>query len=216
MLKILIIGDVAWGKTSILNQFVLNKFESTYTATVACEFALKIIKIEDVSIRLHLWDIAGQDRLGGISKLFWRDAAGALVVTDIKDGKTLENAVTWKEQVDAHLEGEGENIPMVLSVNKYDIIEQQEKDGKHIDEHMTQDYLEDFASENGFAGMYRTSAKPGYNVTNAFSLLVREILKQKADQETSRGTEGPYSSLRKQSIQLSMGKAKKKSKKGWW
>lgn len=83
-----------------------------------------------MSIRLHLWDIAGQDRLGGISKLFCRDAAGALVVTDIKDSKTLENAVTWKEQVDAHLESDGENIPMVLAVNKYDIIEQQEKEGK--------------------------------------------------------------------------------------
>nr|ADN96604.1 Rab GTPase 7 [Euplotes octocarinatus] len=213
MLKILIIGDVACGKTSILNQFVLKKFESTYSATVACEFALKIIKIEDISIRLHLWDIAGQDRLGGISKLFCRDAAGALVVTDIKDSKTLENAITWKEQVDAHLESEGESIPMVLAVNKYDLIEQQEKEGKAIEETMTQAFLDDFCSKNGFVGCFRTSAKTGGNVTNAFSLLVRQVLKQKAEKESNENNEDDYANLRKQSIQLSASKAVKKEKK---
>ena len=65
-------------------------------------------------------------------------------MTDIKDSKTLENAITWKEQVDAHLESEGETIPMVLAVNKYDLIEQQEKEGKAIEETMTQAFLEDF------------------------------------------------------------------------
>ena len=212
MLKILIIGDVAWGKTSILNQFVLNKFESTYRATVACEFALKIIKIEDISIRLHLWDIAGQDRLGGISKLFCRDAAGALVVTDINDPKTLENALTWKEQVDTHLEGDGENIPMVLAVNKYDLIEQQELDGSAIEDCKTQSYLDKFSNENGFSGAFRTSAKTGTNVTNAFSLLVREILKQKADQEDDQSSK--FGSLRN-SVQLNQPNKKKKKSKCW-
>ena len=193
---------------------MLNKFESTYSATVACEFALKIIKIEDISIRLHLWDIAGQDRLGGISKLFCRDAAGALVVTDIKDPKTLENAVTWKEQVDSHLESDGENIPMVLAVNKYDLVEQQELDGKQIDETMTQNYLDDFATGNGFVGAFRTSAKSGSNVTNAFSLLVREILKQKADQDAKGDDSLRYSAVRKHSVQLANVKSDKGKKKG--
>lgn len=161
---------------------------------------------------MHLWDIAGQDRLGGISKLFCRDAAGALVVTDIKDPKTLENAVTWKEQVDAHLESDGENIPMVLAVNKYDLVEQQEMEGKSIDDTMTQTYLEDFSSGNGFSGAFRTSAKSGHNVTNAFSLLVREILKQKADNEGNEDN-SRFSSIRKQSVQLANAKNSGKKKK---
>ena len=39
---------------------------------------------------LNLWDIAGQDRLGGISKLFCRQAAGAIVVTDIENKQSFE------------------------------------------------------------------------------------------------------------------------------
>jgi small GTP-binding protein len=193
---------------------VLNKFDNNYRATVACEFALKIIKIEDVSIRLHLWDIAGQDRLGGISKLFCRDAAGALVVTDINDPKTLENAVTWKEQVDAHLENDGENIPMVLAVNKYDTVEQKEIEGQILDETTTQAYLEDFASGNGFSGVFRTSAKKGLNVTNAFSLLVREILKQKADEEANGESPTRQTDIRKQSLALSKHQSSKTRKEG--
>ncbi|CAI2380320.1 unnamed protein product [Moneuplotes crassus] len=185
--KILIIGDSSCGKTSILHQFVHGKFEESYKATVACEFALKILKVDDISIRLNLWDIAGQDRLGGISNLFCRDAAGALVLTDINIPETLDNAVQWKHQVDLHLEADGSNnIPMVLAVNKYDLIEEDEKVGS-IKEENTEQYLKEFAKKNKFSGVFRTSAKTGKNVTATFSKLVYEILKHQAenDEETT-------------------------------
>eukprot|EP00344_Euplotes_crassus_P005705 CAMPEP_0196995372 /NCGR_PEP_ID=MMETSP1380-20130617/1504_1 /TAXON_ID=5936 /ORGANISM="Euplotes crassus, Strain CT5" /LENGTH=200 /DNA_ID=CAMNT_0042411027 /DNA_START=49 /DNA_END=652 /DNA_ORIENTATION=+ len=173
----------------LLNRFVLGKFEESYKATVACEFALKILKIDDISIRLNLWDIAGQDRLGGISNLFCRDASGAIVLTDIEKKETLDNAIQWKHQVDLHLESEGENnIPMVLAVNKYDLIEEEEKLGDQIKEEKTEEYLQDFAREHGFSGMFRTSAKTGKDVTATFSQLVYEILKQKAEQEEEATT----------------------------
>ena len=121
---------------------------------------MKIIKIGDISIRLHLWDIAGQDRLGGISNLFCRDAAGAIVLSDITNPETLENAVTWKQQVDTHLESEGESIPMILAVNKYDLVEQQESiNADEFDETLTEEYFQDFAKQHNFAGCFRTSAK---------------------------------------------------------
>lgn len=81
-----------------------------------------------------------------------------------------------------------------------------------VDEHTSQLYLEDFATNNGFAGMYRTSAKSGFNVTNAFSLLVREILKQKAEQDPDK--EGKFDSLRKASVQLAKASKGKKKKSG--
>mmetsp|Transcript_35562 Transcript_35562/g.41157 ORF Transcript_35562/g.41157 Transcript_35562/m.41157 type:complete len:105 (-) Transcript_35562:49-363(-) len=104
---------------------------------------------------------------------------------------------------------------MVLAVNKYDLIEQLEKENGFVDEPMTQSYLENFAYENGFSGIFRTSAKTGGNVTNAFSLLVREILKRKAEQEENDEHEDNYHSARKQSVTLNKIKAdSKKSKKG--
>ncbi len=59
MIKILVIGNSFSGKTSIVNRFVQNKFDPNYKATVACDFSMKILKIEDTEIRLQLWDLVG-------------------------------------------------------------------------------------------------------------------------------------------------------------
>lgn len=90
--KVLVIGDVGVGKTSMVNRIVYNTFTEKYKATIGCEFGLKIIEINGEPVRVQLWDLAGQDRLGGISRLYCRDANGALVVTDATREGTLEQA----------------------------------------------------------------------------------------------------------------------------
>ena len=98
MIKILVIGNSYSGKTSIVNRFVQNKFDPNYKATVACDFSMKILKIEETELRLQLWDLVGQDhRVGGINKLFCRGALGALVVADISNRESIEATISWKE-----------------------------------------------------------------------------------------------------------------------
>ena len=60
MFKILVIGDCNTGKTSLVHRFVHRKFDSTTQTTIACEFALKTFQIMGKTIRVQLWDIAGQ------------------------------------------------------------------------------------------------------------------------------------------------------------
>ena len=105
-----------------------------------------MMEVKGTKVKLNVWDIAGQDRLGGISKLFCRHAAGAIVVSDIVQEDTLEDVIEWKEQVDRHwgLKPNGSTIPMVLAVNKYDLIEEYEESGKEIEPFMTEPYLEEF------------------------------------------------------------------------
>jgi Ras-related protein Rab-6A len=84
IMKILVIGNSYSGKTSVVNRFVKNEFNTAYKATVACDFSMKILQLEDNEIRLQLWDLVGQDsRVGGINKLFCRGASGAIVLADI-------------------------------------------------------------------------------------------------------------------------------------
>jgi len=125
MLKILVIGNSYSGKTSIVNRFVQGKFDPNYKATVACDFSLKILKMEETEVRLQLWDLVGQDsRVGGINKLFCRGALGALVVADISNRDSIESTIRWKEQVDMNTTlKNGEPIPMILVVNKFDLVE---------------------------------------------------------------------------------------------
>ena len=59
MLKILVIGNSYSGKTSLVNRFVQNKFETSYKTTVACDYSMKILKIQEQEIRLFLWDMVG-------------------------------------------------------------------------------------------------------------------------------------------------------------
>ena len=164
MLKILVIGNSYSGKTSIVNRFVQNKFDSNYKATVACNFSMKIIKLEETEFRLQLWDLVGQDsRVGGISKLFCRDALAALVVADIGNRESIESTIRWKEQVDMNTSlKNGEPIPMILVVNKFDLVENVAEED--LEEQMTQAFLDEFAENNGFIAAIRVSAKTGLNI----------------------------------------------------
>ena len=59
MYKILVIGDQATGKTSMVNRFVNKTFDPVHRATIACDFSLKIVQINGRPLRIQLWEIAG-------------------------------------------------------------------------------------------------------------------------------------------------------------
>lgn len=175
--KILVIGDVAVGKTSLVNRVVYNSFSEKYKATIGCEFGIKLMNIDGEEVRIQLWDLAGQDRLGGISRLYCRDSHGALVVTDITRKDTLDKAILWKSIVDEQTRTpDGQPIPMVLCVNKHDLDEG--------NSNFTAEELMKFAQEKQFLTAFFTSAKTGLNSEKAVELLVREVLRTCTTQTT--------------------------------
>lgn len=168
--KILVIGDVAVGKTSLVNRVVYNSFSEKYKATIGCEFGIKQMKIDGEEVKIQLWDLAGQDRLGGISRLYCRDAHGALVVTDITREDTLEKAMIWKSIVDEQTAtSSGQPIPMILCVNKFDLADDSTN--------LTEQKLVQYAADKKFSAGFFTSAKTGMNSELAVETLVREVLK---------------------------------------
>lgn len=183
--KVLVIGDVGVGKTSMVNRIVYNTFTEKYKATIGCEFGLKIIEINGEPVRVQLWDLAGQDRLGGISRLYCRDANGALVVTDATREGTLEQASLWKGSVDDNVRlPDGSPIPMVLCANKADLL----TPGTG----MTPEDLNRFSNQRQFVASYMTSSKAGANANEALVRLVEEIMKK--SQAKSDATEDKIAS----------------------
>ena len=178
--KVLVIGDVGVGKTSMVNRIVYNTFSEKYKATIGCEFGLKIIEINGDSVRIQLWDLAGQDRLGGISRLYCRDANGAIVVNDVTREGSLKQACLWKNSVDENVcMSDGSPIPMVLCANKADMLPPESS--------VTKESINAFAIENKFVAGFLTSSKTGDNTNDALLRLVEKIiLKTKA---TPDGTE---------------------------
>ncbi len=58
--KILVIGDLGVGKTSIIKRYVHQNFSPNYRATIGVDFALKVLNLDQETVRLQLWDIAGK------------------------------------------------------------------------------------------------------------------------------------------------------------
>jgi len=166
--KILVVGDLGCGKTSFIHRYVNHVFSNTYRATIGVDFALKTLKWDNkTSIRLQLWDIAGQERFGHMTRVYYKEAVGAMIVYDVTRDKTFQAVTKWKADIDDNLEVDGVSIPVVLLANKIDLAE----------EPLDKEMMEKFCRENKFIGWFETSAKDNINIDSAGNFLVEHILK---------------------------------------
>ncbi|XP_043911588.1 ras-related protein Rab-38-like [Protopterus annectens] len=151
--KVLVVGDLGVGKTSIIKRYVHQIFSQHYRATIGVDFALKVLQWdENTIVRLQLWDIAGQERFGNMTRLYYREAVGAFVVFDVTRASTLEAVPRWKEDLDSKVTLQnGKPVPAVLLANKWD----QAKNG--LSSELPK--LDQFCKENGFVNYFETSAK---------------------------------------------------------
>ena len=163
--KILLLGDSAVGKTSLLSKYVDNTFQEQHIATIGVEYKDKFIIRNDFNIRLQIWDTAGQERFHSISKNLYRGTNGVFFVYDITREETFNNLKNWIREFQ---EVEGD-IKGVILGNKCDMEEErviQEKQLISFSEKFQMPYLE-------------TSAKDNINVKEGFELMVDELLKGK-------------------------------------
>eukprot|EP00009_Paramoeba_aestuarina_P007899 CAMPEP_0201520624 /NCGR_PEP_ID=MMETSP0161_2-20130828/11999_1 /ASSEMBLY_ACC=CAM_ASM_000251 /TAXON_ID=180227 /ORGANISM="Neoparamoeba aestuarina, Strain SoJaBio B1-5/56/2" /LENGTH=219 /DNA_ID=CAMNT_0047919067 /DNA_START=15 /DNA_END=674 /DNA_ORIENTATION=- len=175
LFKILVVGEPGAGKTSIIKRYVHGIFTNHYKATIGVDFALKVINWDDKTVvRLQLWDIAGQERFGSMTRVYYKEAVGAFVVFDISRQETFEEVKKWKADIDSKVFlGKG-NIPVVLLANKVDLDRSEEGF-----EANNQEKLDKFCEEFGFLGWFATSAMKGVNIDKASKFLVEEILKHR-------------------------------------
>merc|ERR1711879_18174 len=119
--KVLVVGDIGTGKTSIIKRYVHNIFSMHYKSTIGVDFALKVINWDPKTIvRLQLWDIAGQERFGNMTRVYYKEAVGAFVVFDVTRVNTFEAVQKWKNDIDnkVTLPPDDRPIPVVLLANK--------------------------------------------------------------------------------------------------
>jgi len=169
--KILVVGDIGTGKTSIIKRFVHGIFSMHYKSTIGVDFALKVINWDPkTEVRLQLWDIAGQERFGNMTRVYYKEAVGAMIVFDVTRVSTFEAVAKWKADIDAKVTyGPDEKpIPVVLLANKCDLA----KEGFV----KTANEMDKYVKENGFLNWFETSAKDNINIDKAAKCLVAHIL----------------------------------------
>ncbi|XP_067630244.1 uncharacterized protein Rab32 isoform X1 [Eurosta solidaginis] len=168
--KILVIGELGTGKTSFIKRYVHQFFSQNYRATIGVDFALKVLHWDpNTTVRLQLWDIAGQERFGNMTRVYYKEAVGAFIVFDVTRSGTFDCVSKWKEDLDSKVQlPDGNPIPCILLANKCD----QEKQGIVT----SPEKMDAYVRENGFAGWYETSAKENINIDEAARALVNKIL----------------------------------------
>ncbi|MEM3586723.1 MAG: GTP-binding protein [Candidatus Jordarchaeaceae archaeon] len=172
--KIVVLGDGAVGKTSLIKRWTEGSFRTDYILTIGSNFAVKSLNIEDKPIKLQIWDLAGQPHFSDVRVLFYKGAMGAMYVFDVSHLESYNNIVRWYEE----LKNICGDIPRVLLGNKVDLDQQRKvtpRDG------------EELAKKLGNIPYFETSAKTGQQVNEAFqkiAQLVYEWAKKKQSQST--------------------------------
>ncbi len=167
--KLVVLGDSAVGKTSLINRYVEHTFEKDYKPSLGVNIIIKELDIEDLNakIRLILWDIAGQSKYDLSRKLFFQGSQGALLVYDITRPITFEN-IDKKWLNDLKKFGKKELVYLLIG-NKIDL-----EDLKKV----STDKGKDLSHKLKASEFIETSAKSGENIEKAFEDLIYKLMKK--------------------------------------
>jgi small GTP-binding protein len=161
--KIIVIGDPAVGKTSLLDNFSSKKFKTQYIPTVGVNIVKEQVELDDGIVNLMIWDIAGQPQFYMLHRPYFNGADGMMLAFDITRSSTFSNIQNWYNT--AQKFGLS-SIPRLLIGNKIDL-----KDERKIIKPMA-----DHLAEKLNCAYYETSAKTGDNVKLIFQKTA-EIVK---------------------------------------
>ncbi|MHA2296835.1 MAG: Rab family GTPase [Candidatus Hodarchaeales archaeon] len=167
--KILLLGEEAVGKTSLIRQYVEGSFDHDYKTTLGADFKSKTVLLDNYpttgkrsKIIMQLWDIAGKARLSSYKKHYFSDTAGVFLVFDATRRDTLTKLLGWVEDVNKY----SPKVVKYLIGNKIDL---NDEVVVHVEE------MKQFETILEVARSLRTSAKTGENVEEAFTIISRMI-----------------------------------------
>ena len=159
--KICMLGTNAVGKTSLVQQFVHTHFSPTYVSNIGLMLEKRVVSANGVDVELLLWDLYGEDQFQKIQISQLRGMSGYFLVVDGTRRHTLDDALALNERVTAT----GIKAPGLLVINKVDLVDEWE---------IGPDRQAQLA-ESGWE-IFRTSAKTGENVKEAFLRLAVKML----------------------------------------
>ncbi len=162
LLKYIIIGDAAVGKSNILLRYIQGDFREEYQLTIGVEFGAKNIDIGNKKFRIQVWDTAGQENYRSITRAYYKNSVCAIVVYDISKKESFANISSWIEDC---MDQTPKTIRIVLVGNKSDLEDKRE---------VTIEEGQDFAKKNNLM-FFETSAKTGDNISKVFEDSAKEI-----------------------------------------
>ncbi|XP_038619046.1 ras-related protein Rab-36 isoform X2 [Tachyglossus aculeatus] len=174
--KVVVVGDLCVGKTSLINRFCKDTFDRDYKATIGVDFEIERFEIAGIPYSLQIWDTAGQEKFKCIASSYYRGAQVIITAFDLADIQTLEHTKQWLE--DALRENEPDSSLKFLVGTKKDLLsgavcERSETDAIQVANEMQAEY-------------WSVSAKTGENVKNFFSRVAAVTFEQSVLRELEK------------------------------
>jgi len=118
--KLVLLGEAAVGKSSVVLRFVSNEFQPNKEPTIGAAFLTQKCRLEDRILRYEIWDTAGQERFHSLAPMYYRNAQAAVVVYDVTKASSLEKAKSWVKELQRQA---NPNIVIALAGNKVDLVQ---------------------------------------------------------------------------------------------
>jgi len=118
--KLVLLGEAAVGKSSVVLRFVSNEFQANKEPTIGAAFLTQKCRLEDRVLRYEIWDTAGQERFHSLAPMYYRNAQAAVVVYDVTKATSLEKAKSWVKELQRQA---NPNIVIALAGNKVDLVQ---------------------------------------------------------------------------------------------
>ena len=162
LFKIMLVGDSAVGKSTLLMRICGDKFNPSFFPTIGVDFKIKTLIQNTNTIKLQIWDTAGQERFKAITSSYYRGAHGVIIVFDVTNKDSFKNVENWLADIEEY---KSKNVARLLVGNKADLGDERQvssEDARIFAEQMGMKYIE-------------TSAKTDLNVQKALMSLNEEM-----------------------------------------
>ncbi|XP_043846514.1 ras-related protein Rab-39B-like [Dromiciops gliroides] len=173
--RLILLGDSTVGKSSLLRRYTEGVFVDCLDQTVGVDFSVHFVEVEPgVQVKLQFWDTAGQERFRSVTRSYYRNSAGGLLLFDVANRASFENIPKWHQE--AMEKVKPFDIIFLVVGHKSDLVAERQ---------VSPEEGENLASSLG-ARYVETSAKSDSNVALAIQLLTHDIY-----EAVKKGTMGP-------------------------
>lgn len=163
--KLVLLGESAVGKSSIVHRFVKNTFDDMRESTIGAAFLTQTITLDDLNttIKFEIWDTAGQERYKSLAPMYYRNANAALCVYDITSQSSFQKAQDWIKELKRQAP---DGIVIGLVGNKADM-----EDDRQVQALDVEEYIQSMGQESTKVIYAECSAKSGDGVLEIFKKI---------------------------------------------
>ena len=170
-MKMVLIGNQHVGKTCIVRRAISGQFKEDTVPTLGASYSTKEVTIDNTTVRMQIWDTAGQEKYRAMAPMYYHNAQVALVVYAIDDLQSFEELDKWMDSLAGN---SSKDIIVFIVANKQDLADKGDAEGEMVSPEMGKEKASQYGAE--FA---EVSAVSGYGIGDLFSVIPRLYLERR-------------------------------------